>query len=119
MLALIADGPFFATTQDKWTPIQIAKMQAGGNAKAREFFEQGEGYGGKAMPIADKVGLLVPPARNLGHSELTHSLAHHSTRPTLRPSTRRSSLQTWQARRGRRRPRLRRPRRCASRVRGV
>jgi len=41
--------------QDKWTPVQIKKMQLGGNSKAREFFEAGEGYGGKAMPIADKV----------------------------------------------------------------
>jgi hypothetical protein len=35
--------------------VQIKKMQLGGNAKAREFFETGEGYGGKNMPIADKV----------------------------------------------------------------
>lgn len=32
-------------------------MQLGGNTKAREFFEAGEGYGGKAMPIADKVSM--------------------------------------------------------------
>lgn len=51
--------------QDKWQPAQIAKMQAGGNAKAREFFEAGEGYAGKAMPIADKVSLA---ARDLPHS---------------------------------------------------
>ena len=43
--------------QDKWTPVQIKKMQLGGNAKAREFFEASEGYGGKAMPIADKVSI--------------------------------------------------------------
>ncbi|GJN92072.1 hypothetical protein Rhopal_005100-T1 [Rhodotorula paludigena] len=40
-------------TMDKWTPPQIERMKAGGNAKAREFFE-GNGQPWKSLPIQEK-----------------------------------------------------------------
>lgn len=39
---------------DKWTPAQIDRMKAGGNAKCKEFFEA-NGQPFKSLPITEKV----------------------------------------------------------------
>ncbi|BGP12341.1 ADP-ribosylation factor GTPase-activating protein gcs1 [Rhodosporidiobolus nylandii] len=41
------------SAQDKWTPAQVDRMKAGGNAKCREFFEA-NGQRWKGQPLADK-----------------------------------------------------------------
>ncbi|GAA6038661.1 hypothetical protein JCM8097_009471 [Rhodosporidiobolus ruineniae] len=40
-------------TMDKWTPVQVDRMKAGGNAKCREFFE-GNGQTWKNVPLPEK-----------------------------------------------------------------
>ncbi|GAA5982261.1 hypothetical protein JCM11641_006242 [Rhodosporidiobolus odoratus] len=40
-------------TMDKWTPAQVDRMKAGGNAKCREFFE-GNGQAWKGVPLPEK-----------------------------------------------------------------
>ncbi|PRQ77105.1 hypothetical protein AAT19DRAFT_12523 [Rhodotorula toruloides] len=45
-------------TMDKWTPAQIDRMKAGGNAKCREFFE-GNGQPWKSLPITEKYNTHV------------------------------------------------------------
>ena len=44
---------------DRWSTEQITRMEKGGNAKAREFFEQKFGSGYKGMSIPEKVCCFV------------------------------------------------------------
>lgn len=64
---------------DKWTPAQIDRMKAGGNAKCKEFFEA-NGQPFKSMPITEKVppfsyDLARLPAQTFARSQYNTHIA--------------------------------------------
>lgn len=80
--------------QDKWTPAQIDRMKAGGNAKCREFFE-GNGQPWKSLPITEKVSpepgprficifARRPPSLTLALPAVQHSRRQHVSRKASR-----------------------------------